>query len=437
MKFPAVPKSVWPISKTILVCAVSLCFAAAAPAAFAQRGEAAARTVEGTPRLALTEPPRQPRTQAATHTFRRARLDMRRNGPRHSRNTFVSSARGFSRNTFVPPPASRAGNAANPSFLRVNSPTPVGAHPFAANNFLWEDPPQQARPVMPMQASRPIAGPLAPARPFFILLRVRHSRRSPCIFRSCGRAARSRFTPFRRCIRRHSESCIALWSARPSPAWLRRPFILNFVLWESARVRASASAIRASALDSARHFSIHSFSRRSASVLVLGRRAFLRTSSSRAVLVHSDSASTIWTGDSAYGNGYFYSPAEEPPPPPVNPTEDNPPVEFPTYAVEYPFLPAPLPPPVPNSGVGQGTAAQPVVQLVLKDGTIFGVNYYWLADGRLNYITTYNIQTSIPIDDLDLQKTVDLNYKRGVTFALTPQPPNSQNPQPPQPPDSP
>ena len=120
-----------------------------------------------------------------------------------------------------------------------------------------------------------------------------------------------------------------------------------------------------------------------------------------------------------FGNGYFYNTDQTPPPPLSNPDEEEPELAYPTYAT--PFLPVPYSEP-----------AQPVVQLVLKDGTIFGVFSYWLEDGQLDYVTTYNIQTSIPIDVLDLQKTVDLNYKRGITFTLTPKPPQS-----PQPPDTP
>lgn len=63
---------------------------------------------------------------------------------------------------------------------------------------------------------------------------------------------------------------------------------------------------------------------------------------------------------------------------------------------------------------------QPVVFLILKDGTDFGVTSYWLQDNRLYYITTYGIQSSIPIEQLDLQATVDINYERGITFTLTP-----------------
>ena len=100
------------------------------------------------------------------------------------------------------------------------------------------------------------------------------------------------------------------------------------------------------------------------------------------------------------------------------------------YAPAYIFEPEPLPVPEeapPSANASE--AIQPVVNLVLKDGTVFGVTSYWLVNDRLFYITTYKIQSSIPIGQLDLQKTVDMNWKRGVAFTLTPQAPQ-QNPEP-------
>lgn len=104
------------------------------------------------------------------------------------------------------------------------------------------------------------------------------------------------------------------------------------------------------------------------------------------------------------------------------------------YAPSYAFGPEPLP--VPEEAPPSANASevvQPVVNLVLKDGTVFGVTSYWLLNDRLFYITTYQIQSSISIDQLDLQKTVDMNWKRGVAFTLTPQAPDQEpqkNPQP-------
>ena len=96
------------------------------------------------------------------------------------------------------------------------------------------------------------------------------------------------------------------------------------------------------------------------------------------------------------------------------------------YAPSYIFEPEPLPVSEEAPPSANGSETQPVVDLVLNDGTVFGVTSYWLVNDRLFYITTYEIQSSIPIGQLDLQKTVDMNWKRGVSFTLTPQPPAQQ-----------
>jgi len=105
------------------------------------------------------------------------------------------------------------------------------------------------------------------------------------------------------------------------------------------------------------------------------------------------------------------------------------------YAPAYIYVPEPLTrqQPPPSTNANTSSANQPIVDLVLKDGTVFGVTTYWLSNGRLCYITTYQIQSSIPMRQLDLQKTVDMNWKRGIAFTLTPQAPEQepqQNPQP-------
>ena len=73
----------------------------------------------------------------------------------------------------------------------------------------------------------------------------------------------------------------------------------------------------------------------------------------------------------------------------------------------------------------------PAAYLVTKDGIEFGVTKYWVEDNRICYVTTYNIQSCLALDQLDLQATVDINYKRGITFTLAPKQPG-QPPNPPQ-----
>jgi len=46
----------------------------------------------------------------------------------------------------------------------------------------------------------------------------------------------------------------------------------------------------------------------------------------------------------------------------------------------------------------------------------------WIADGKLHYNVDYSGESTIDINQLDLQRTVDENAKRGVRFTLKPQP---------------
>lgn len=63
------------------------------------------------------------------------------------------------------------------------------------------------------------------------------------------------------------------------------------------------------------------------------------------------------------------------------------------------------------------------ILLYLKDGSVFGVARYSIADGKLHYVTGYGGENDIDLDLLDVQKTIDNNAAHGVTFTLTPSPP--------------
>lgn len=66
-----------------------------------------------------------------------------------------------------------------------------------------------------------------------------------------------------------------------------------------------------------------------------------------------------------------------------------------------------------------------LVELYLKDGTVYDVTDYWLVNGELHFTTTEgdkSVEHSIPFDDLDLQKTVDVNTQRGFHFMLRNEP---------------
>jgi hypothetical protein len=64
-------------------------------------------------------------------------------------------------------------------------------------------------------------------------------------------------------------------------------------------------------------------------------------------------------------------------------------------------------------------------RLALKDGTIYTVNDYWLVDNQLHFVTTENAKTVehvIGFDQLDVQKTVDLDAQLGFRFVLRNEP---------------
>ncbi len=90
------------------------------------------------------------------------------------------------------------------------------------------------------------------------------------------------------------------------------------------------------------------------------------------------------------------------------------------------------------------------MQLYLKDGTVYNVIDYWLVNGQLHFKTvedngTKVVEHTIDFDQLDLQKTVDVNTQRGFRFVLRDEPieqylqdhpagePNNAPPEPPQP----
>jgi hypothetical protein len=65
---------------------------------------------------------------------------------------------------------------------------------------------------------------------------------------------------------------------------------------------------------------------------------------------------------------------------------------------------------------------QKYVLLYLKDGSSFAVSDYWLADGKLHYVTSYGGDNAVDESRVDLQRTVNENAARGVDFTLRPQP---------------
>lgn len=49
-------------------------------------------------------------------------------------------------------------------------------------------------------------------------------------------------------------------------------------------------------------------------------------------------------------------------------------------------------------------------------------NDYWLQEGQFHYTVKYGGENTISMDQVDLQRSVDENAKRGVKFSLKPKP---------------
>jgi len=94
------------------------------------------------------------------------------------------------------------------------------------------------------------------------------------------------------------------------------------------------------------------------------------------------------------------------------------------YSFEYP----------PPGAATNAPAIEPdheILLLYLKDGSVYALTNYWVADGKLHYVTSYGGENAIPLDQVDIQHTVDVNGKRGVPFVLGPKdqsPPQPQDP---------
>ena len=64
----------------------------------------------------------------------------------------------------------------------------------------------------------------------------------------------------------------------------------------------------------------------------------------------------------------------------------------------------------------------PSVLVYLKDGTMLVANDYWLDGGDFHYTVKYGGESQIGLDQVDVQKSIDENAKRGVKFTMKPKP---------------
>jgi hypothetical protein len=83
----------------------------------------------------------------------------------------------------------------------------------------------------------------------------------------------------------------------------------------------------------------------------------------------------------------------------------------------------------PNRNTPNVASSTPSVLIYLKDGSTFVASDYWLKGGVLYYNVNYGGPGNVSMDDVDLQRTVDENARRGVHFQLKPDPdPSNANP---------
>jgi hypothetical protein len=79
----------------------------------------------------------------------------------------------------------------------------------------------------------------------------------------------------------------------------------------------------------------------------------------------------------------------------------------------------------PNPVTGNVAATTPTILIYLNDGTTYAASDYWLADGKLHYTVSYAGENAVDMNQVDLQRTVNENAKRGVRFSLKPNPETS------------
>jgi hypothetical protein len=69
----------------------------------------------------------------------------------------------------------------------------------------------------------------------------------------------------------------------------------------------------------------------------------------------------------------------------------------------------------------------PLVQLYLKDGSVYSVNDYWFVDDQIHFTMldqsgTKSLEQVIPFDDLEVQRTIDANSRRGFRVVMRNEP---------------
>jgi hypothetical protein len=101
---------------------------------------------------------------------------------------------------------------------------------------------------------------------------------------------------------------------------------------------------------------------------------------------------------------------------------------LPTYPLAYENF---VPPPPPETRVYvYGAERHDQVQLFLKDGRIYNVTDYWFVNNQLHFSMVEEFEDGavrpaehvIGFDELDLQKTIDVNTRRGFRLVMRDEP---------------
>ncbi|MFZ3365339.1 MAG: hypothetical protein WA153_18000, partial [Candidatus Acidiferrales bacterium] len=86
-----------------------------------------------------------------------------------------------------------------------------------------------------------------------------------------------------------------------------------------------------------------------------------------------------------------------------------------------------------NSGASQQVSPEPTVTtandpeylptvLYMKDGTTYQITSYWSSGNTLHYVNGQGGVSTVDVNQIDLQRTIDENAKNGVRFWVRPQP---------------
>jgi predicted component of type VI protein secretion system len=75
-----------------------------------------------------------------------------------------------------------------------------------------------------------------------------------------------------------------------------------------------------------------------------------------------------------------------------------------------------------NLVAGNVSDSAPTWLIYLKTGTTYSVSDYWLQGGRLHYTVNYGAPSTLKMQEVDLQRTVDENARRGIGVLLKPHP---------------